>query len=748
MPAVWLASRKQNFRRYTVWRELKWPSATVAHDDSIKALYAFTNSSVWPPGFRFMLQHFQTWCCASQWPRPTPTDKSMHSFKSASRLCHAGACSRDIPFTHLQTTNNYISNMTSELQNEPDIASALQGSLRDCQYTHAYMVEAGLTGDVFLVNLVLRAYSKFGTMSDACAVFDGMPRPSIISWNTMIGGYINVYSVDEARLFFDRMFQRNVVTWNTLITAYARHVKSKEALHLFQRMYLESGLPNDVTFINVLSVCSQLVDLKTGRLIHVLICGCGLASSLTVGTTLINMYAKSNDLKSAHFAFHKLSQYDVASWTSLISAYARLEKGEVAFDLYRRMQQEGIQPNKLTIQSTLSAIANKLLLREGKAIHSCVCFGDSRLDVDIGSALINMYGKCGSIKYAWLVFKDVKLNATSVWNAMIAACVDQTCYWQALSLYYQGLQKGLKLDEVTFANVLSASALVVNLNIGLLIHTHIVEEGHEPDVVVSNTLITFYSRCNALEDAIAVFKKMRSYSVVTWTCMIAAYGQGGLNRQAVELFQQMQLQHVKPNDVTIATALGACADSIALEEGRMLHVWISFERNVLNSAVRSAIVNMYGKCGALADAFSVFKSLGVLENIVLWNAMISGFAYGGHGGEALLCFFRLQGECIQLDEFTFVGLLSACSHAGMVDEGICCFCYVASSLYIRLLLEHCVCIIDLFGRAGQLAEAQSFVYKVPFLPDVCLWSALEAVSRTHGDSVCGKWASEQILEFG
>ncbi|MCO5611568.1 hypothetical protein L7F22_065821 [Adiantum nelumboides] len=729
MPAACLASRKQCGRRHKVWCDFIRPSASVAHLHTSLSRRPLAISKHDAP-----LRNSRRWTTR------------MHFTKCSTCLHHASACSRHV--SHLQTTNNSTRGSNPQLYKEPDLASALQGSLQDCQYAYAYISEVGLTGDVYLINLVLRAYSKLGTMSDARAVFDVMPRPSIISWNTMIGGYVNGNALDEARAFFDGMPQRNVVTWNSLITAYAHHWKSKSALHLFQRLYLESGLPNDVTYINVLSACSQLADLTTGRLVHILICGSGLESSLTVGTALINFYAKSNDMKSALDVFHRLGQHDVASWTSLISAYGHLAEGEVALHLYRQMQQEGIQPNKLTTQSILSAVANKLLLKEGKLIHACVCVSDLGLSVDIASALINMYGKCGSIKYAWLVFKDVSSIVSSVWNAMIAACIEQSCYWQALSFYYQGLWKGIKLDKVSFANALSACAFVVNLSTGMLIHAHLIEVADVLDVVVSNTLVTLYSRCDALEDAIAVFEKMQSHSVVTWTCMIAAYGQEGLYQKAFELLQQMQLQHVKLNDVTIATALVSCADSIALEEGRILHAWVSLERNQLNSAVRSGIINMYGKCGALADAFSVFKSSDELGNTVLWNAMINGFAYGGHGEAALVCFFRMQRERIEPDELTFVGVLSACSHAGMVNQGLCSYYYLAGGRYKRLLLEHCICIVDLFARAGQLTEAQSFVHKVPFLPDACLWSALQAVSRMHGDSVCGQWTSEHILEFG
>ncbi|MCO5563929.1 hypothetical protein L7F22_017581 [Adiantum nelumboides] len=755
MPAANLASRKQCGRRHKAWRDFIRPSASVAHDGlplcahSLKSFSLLSTDDLNKPcpylhtslsRRSLAISKHDALLCNSH--RSTTR---VHFTQCSTCLHHASACSRHI--TRLQTSNNSTSGSSPQLYKEPDLASALQSSLQDCQYAYAYISEVGLTGDVYLINLALRAYSKLGTMSDARAVFDAMPRPSILSWNTMIGGYVNGNALDEAREFFDEMPQRNVVTWNSLITAYAHYGKSKSALHLFQRLYLESGLPNDVTFINVLSACSQLADLTTGRLVHILICGSGLESSLTVGTALINFYAKSNDLKSALDLFHRLGQHDVASWTSLISAYGHLAEGEVALHLYRQMQQEGIQPNKLTTQSILSAIANKLLLKEGKLIHACVCFSDLGLNADIASALINMYGKCGSIKYAWLVFKDVNSIVTSVWNAMIAACIEQSCYWQALSFYYQGLWKGVKLDKVSFANSLFACVFVC-LSTGMLIHAHLIEVGDVLDVVVSNTLVTLYSRCDALEDAIAVFEKMQFHNVVTWTCMIAAYGQEGLYQKAFELLQQMQLQHVKPNDVTVATALVSCADSIALEEGRLLHAWVSLERNQLNSAVTSGIINMYGKCGALADAFSVFKSSDELGNTVLWNAMINGFAYGGHGEAALVCFFRMQRERIEPDELTFVGVLSACSHAGMVNQGLCCYYYLAGGQHKRLLLEHCVCIVDIFARAGQLTEAQSFVHKVPFLPDACLWSALQAVNRMHGDSVCGKWTSEHNLEFG
>eukprot|EP00250_Pteridium_aquilinum_P009698 c18869_g1_i1 orf=765-2924(-) len=678
-------------------------------------------------------------------PADFDTHASIWLTRPIMRLVHSNSWPVDDDVdAHALSSVNPVDGNTQKI----DIASVLQGVIcfQHCKLIHAYMLETGLIGDIYLVNLVLRVYAKCGAMLDARSLFNAMPHPSVISWNIIISAYVRCSALEEACILFDGMLRRNVVSWNILIAAYAHQGKSEEAIFLFQRLYQETELPNDVTFLNVLSACSNLTDLKTGMLIHVFIKGRKLGSNLTIGTALVSMYAKCRALNSACLAFGELHQHDVVSWTSLISAYAQLGDVEDALMSYRRMQQEGVEPNKLTFLCILSAVANKVSLYEGKAIHASMCFGGFKPDAETASALINMYGKCGSIRHAWLVFENVASSATGIWNSMIVACIERMHNWQALSLYRQMLEKGLKLNEFTFASALSACACLMDLNIGALIHSHLVEEGHMLDVTVSNALITLYTKCKALEDGNSVFEKMQCRSVVTWTCMIAAYGQEGLDRQSLNLFYRMQLEDVKPNDVTIVAALGACVDLIALEEGKTLHAWIAHERKGLGSIVNHAIVNMYGKCGSLSDACFIFNRLQA-NSVVSWNAMMAAYACGGHGKEALACFFDMQGEGVEPDELTFVSLLCACSHAGMVDEGGRCFSSLAGIFYIPLVLEHCVCIVDLLGRAGHLDAAEGLIDGIAVEKITLAWSCLLGACKVHGDVERGARIASNIFKL-
>ncbi|KAH7421265.1 hypothetical protein KP509_13G048700 [Ceratopteris richardii] len=581
--------------------------------------------------------------------------------QALSREHTANACSR--PIGSCSVDRN------CELDDTFHIASTLQGSFKSCQLSHAYMVEYGLMDDTYLLNLILRAYGKSGAMLDAHAVFNSMRRPNIISWNTLLGAYAFYDQSDEVESLFNSMRQRNIVSWNTLITAYSHQGKCRNALYLFQRLFEECELPNDVTFINILTACSKLAELQTGRVIHVRIHMCGLDMNVTVGTALVHMYAKCRDLDFACNAFYQLPERDVVSWTSLISAQAQLGSADLAICSYEQMQQEGVLSTKFTIESILTVAAKKLSLNQGKALHACICFGCSKPDVNTGNSLINMYAKCGSMRYAWFIFECLQSDATIVWNTMISACVEELYYLQALSLYNQMLQRGLCPDEFTFASVLSVCAFLLSFDIGMMVHSQLLEEGHMQDLVLSNTLITFYSKCKAFDEAKFVFKKMQVHNVVTWTSMMAAYAQTGLYEQVFTLFSEMQLQQVRPNDFTVITLLVACADSIALERGRELHAWIALERNGCFSKVSNGIINMYAKCGAVEDAFSFFNHLGCMDNAIPWNAMLNGLAYRGHGRATFAFFKRMLKEGTEPDEWTYVALLSACSHSGMVEEG-------------------------------------------------------------------------------
>jgi pentatricopeptide repeat protein len=243
-----------------------------------------------------------------------------------------------------------------------------------------------------------------------------------------------------------------------------------------------------------------------------------------------------------------------------------------------------------------------------------------------------------------------------------------------------------------------------------------------------------------------VFIKMRIRDVVAWTAMILGHVKCGQGHIALALFQQMQQEGVEPNPVTFVGAVAACASAEALEEGR--HV----EKQIIQSGYESdvfisnSLIDMYSKCGSIKDASRVFHRMPT-KDVVSWTAMLGGFAMHGHAKEAVVHFEMMCEGTIELNSITFVSLLSACSHAGLVDEGLQ---YIESMGFVYscpATLKHYSCTVDLLGRAGYLEEAEELIKTMSCEPDVALWMTLLGASRVHRNVEVGERIAKKVLEL-
>jgi pentatricopeptide repeat protein len=255
-----------------------------------------------------------------------------------------------------------------------------------------------------------------------------------------------------------------------------------------------------------------------------------------------------------------------------------------------------------------------------------------------------------------------------------------------------------------------------------------------------------YAKCGILEDACKVFKNMASRDVITWNAMISGHVKCGEGQKALELFHQMEQEGVQPNPITLVGVLNACASVLAIEEGRSAHEQIIENGWDLDVFVGNSLVDMYAKCGSMEDACRVFKKL-PSHDVVSWNALLGGYAMHGHGKEVLKNFERMCEEGVQPDDITFICLLSACSHAGLVVEGLCYYASMSTIHKISAKLEHYTCVVDLLGRAGHLQEAEDMIKAMPYNPNVAVWMALLGSCRIHGNVEMAECVAKQVIEL-
>ncbi|CAM6038741.1 unnamed protein product [Sphagnum compactum] len=324
---------------------------------------------------------------------------------------------------------------------------------------------------------------------------------------------------------------------------------------------------------------------------------------------------------------------------------------------------------------------------------------------------------------------------------------------KTIVLFQEMQNKGMTPNTFTFVPVLNACASLRALEEGRQVHEQIIQSGCEGDafvgyVFVGNSLIDMYAKCGSMEDAQRVFNKMPSRNVVTWNAMILGHVKCRQGQKSLELFRQMQQEGegVQPDPVTFVGVLNACASVVALEEGRCTHEQII--QSGWDSAVfvGNSLVDMYAKCGSMEDAKRVFNEM-PLRDVVSWNTILGGFAMHGHGKEALTYFEQMCEEGVQPDDITFVCLLSACSHAGLVHEGMCFYASMKQVYMISPTVEHYTCMVDLLGRAGHLEEAESMIKSMPCKPHFATCMALLGACRIHGNVEMGERVAKQFIEL-
>lgn len=598
-----------------------------------------------------------------------------------------------------------------------DFASRLQGrvSFSDGIRVHAHIIESGLALDTFLGNLLISMYAR-------CR------------------------ALDDARLVFDKMCQRNVVSWTAMIDAYSRQGHYWKAIQLHRQMQEANVEPDEVAFMSVLGACAGVAALPKGKFIHASIIDAGFQENVVMGTALINMYCKCRAMEAAQCVFDKMNHRNVVSWNALITGYTDTGLSQDALKVFQKLEQEGVMPTRATFLSILNACASLEDLAKGKALHASIIEGGFDVDVLIGTALINLYGKCKALVDAGSVFDRMKERTVVSWTAMIGANAQQGCHEGALQLFQQMQHEGLKPDKVTFVSVVSACSGLKALAKGEWIHACVVKNGYETDVMVGNALLTMYGNCGNLEDACLVFNKMQDHTVVSWNAMISVYVQQGHEKEAFLVYEKLQQSGIEPDKITYTSIMSACASLTGLIDGRFIHACIVHSGYELDVIVGNALVNMYGRCGAMEDASSSFLKL-QLHNVISWTAMIAAYAQQGHGKAALQLFKQMQQENVKPNEVTFIAILSACSHTGLVDEGRCSFVSMSQNHSITPMLEHYVCMVDLLGRAGCLDEAEELIRRMPLECHVFGWLALLGACKVHRDVSRGDYVADHILDL-
>ncbi|KAH7301661.1 hypothetical protein KP509_23G037000 [Ceratopteris richardii] len=465
-----------------------------------------------------------------------------------------------------------------------------------------------------------------------------------------------------------------------------------------------------------------------------------------LSSLLIDAYGKCGAVQDARALFDGLQAPNCHSWNFMIRIHAQHNQNTEALSLFKQMKELGFPQDKYTFSAALGACSSPAYLNQGKVIHREVQKQNLESEVVVGTSLINMYGKCGSLDQAWAVFDGMADKSAISWTTMINVYTQYDHNRDALQLFHQMHMEGALPTLITYVSVLGACSNSKDISSGKHVHLYITCETDVFNIKAQNAIINLYAKCGKLDIANALFIEAPDRNVITWTTLITAYSQLGQGKQALELYFRMQRDQVDPNEVTFVSVLDACSNMSDISLGQIMHAQITETGLDDDTVLGTALLNLYGKCGHLHDARSMFKRIKE-RNLVTWSAMIGVYAQHGYGKKALALFSRLRHTGITPDSVTFIHILSACSRSGLVEEGRRFFNLMQEEYGIKPTVDHYGCMTDLFGRAGLLEEAHTYVESIPKELSIVPWRTMLGASRIQGDREHGEGAAERILEL-
>ncbi|KAJ7976297.1 Pentatricopeptide repeat-containing protein [Quillaja saponaria] len=445
----------------------------------------------------------------------------------------------------------------------------------------------------------------------------------------------------------------------------------------------------------------------------------------------------------------------VSSWNTVIANLARGGDSVEALRAFLSMRKLSLPPNRSSFPCAIKSCSALFDLHSGKQTHQQALVFGFESDVFVSSALIDMYSKCGELKDARILFDEIPIRNVVSWTTMIVGYVQNGNAHQALCLFKQFLieESGNKVDEQVFidsiavGSVLSACSHVSGRGITEGVHSFVIKRGFEGDLGVGNTLMDAYAKCGELDKSRKVFDGMAEKDAVSWNSMIAVYAQNGLSKEALEVFSGfLNNSVIGYNGVTLSAVLLACAHSGSLQVGKCIHnqvIKMSLEDNVF---VGTSIIDMYSKSGRVKMARKAFNRMKE-KNVKSWTAMVAGYGMHGHARDALEVFYKMVRSGVKPNYITFVSVLAACSHAGLLEEGWYWFKTMNSEFHVEPGVEHYGCMVDLLGRAGYLKEAYGLIKEMKVMPDFIVWGSLLGACRMHKNMELGEISARKLFEL-
>ncbi|XP_022755962.1 pentatricopeptide repeat-containing protein At3g49170, chloroplastic-like [Durio zibethinus] len=646
--------------------------------------------------------------------------------------------------------------------------------------------------DGFLENSLVNMYSSCGLLEDAVLIFDGIEKPGLVAWSSMLSAYVkhglekeglNVFldmvfngidldafvfsmvikacsnledlnlgiqvhglmvkkgfgkgcclfldnslmdfyakckDLKGLRRVFDQLYEKDLVSWNTLIMGYVHNFHYLEALRNFRVLMHEVCYCDDFTIASILKAVSSLHDKDYGRQVHGYIVRTGLVSNNYAMCSLLDMYIECIEHESSD------------RWENLpLKLYVGLERGE---------------SNGFIIASMLKWCSMLSNLDNGKLFHSLA----KKLAVDsdpyVISALIDMYSKCGMPEAALRVFERVEDPGVATWSALISGLSWNGWFVEALTCFRKMQFNCIEANEFTFTSVILASKALGDLRKGRELHCKILKTCYESNVSVVNMLINLYSELSDHQQALKLCSLI-SDAEISWNLLIQACLKANDYEMIHKLLRRIQSCSGCIEPIAVCDIFNSCTSPVLLHMGMQAQAYMTKRGLLSHPTSGNSLIQMYSGCGQIAEADLAFELMPE-KSSMSWASIISAKVEHGHPSEALALFNDMRRRNKLVDSSTLKSTLKACGQMGRVDEAHSLLMSMEVVYGVEPSEEHCSCVVEAFARAGMLEEVDNFINEV--IPDkvgTTIWRTLLLCARVIGNMNIAKFALEKLLEL-
>ncbi|XVF14669.1 hypothetical protein REPUB_Repub09cG0081600 [Reevesia pubescens] len=629
------------------------------------------------------------------------------------------------------------------------------GDIDGGKIVHSYVIKSGLEAHTLVGNALISMYAKCGLVKrDAHATFCSIADKDVVSWNAIIAGFSENNFVDDA-------------------------------FRLFREMLKGPIAPNDSTILNILPVCASFnkdVACYVGKEIHCfLLRRTELGADVSVCNALLSFYLRSGCMDKAEFLFQKMESRDLVSWNTIIAGYVSNGYWLRALDLFQELlSAKKFGPNSVTLVSILSACGHLKDFLVGKVIHGYIHRNSCLYaDTPVGNALVSFYAKCNDTKAAYQTFLMIPWRDLVSWNSILdafAECEYDDQFQEHLSCMFG---EGFRPDFITVLAIIQFCVRVSSLVKVKETHSYCLKAGMllgDSETAVINAIIDAYAKCGKIgyasrifqslsgrknlvtfnsmisgyvnsgsyNDAFMIFNGMSVRDLTSWNLMVQACAENDCTDQALSLFQELQAQGMKPDAVTIMSILPVCAQMASVYLLKQCHGY-AIRACLQDARLNGALLDVYAKCGSRWSAHKLFH-LTPVKDLVMFTSMIGGYAMHGMGKEALCLFSYMLELGLKPDHVIITAILSSCSHAGLVDEGLEIFYSLETVHGMKPSIEQYACIVDLLARGGRINDAYSLVAGVSVEANANMWGTLLSACRTYHEVELGRVVADHLFQ--